>query len=104
MSDKFWASLFAAAIISGGAAIYNTSKENKEKKKKQNKVYYGVVRMILLYLAALMSADFILMLILGDSIDGSEAFAMVFVFSIAIFLGYLMLYTKIEEDKLKNKK
>lgn len=60
--------------------------------------------MILLYLAAFMSSELVLMLILGDSVEGSEAFAMVFILSVTIFLGYLMLYTKIEEDKLKNKK
>ena len=70
--DDFVIGGLAALMMSGIIAIYNASKKNKGVNEKENKVYYGVVRMILLYLVALMTSDLILMVVLGDGVGGQK--------------------------------
>ena len=45
--------------------IYKICKKNKETKELEGKVYYGVFRIILLYIASIISSEMVLILMFG---------------------------------------
>lgn len=103
MSDRVINAIIVSLIVTGVPVIYNLCKKNKKEKEANGKVYYGVFRIILLYIAAIMSSEMILMLLFEDSISGLEALLLTIICSIPIMYIYVLIYKKYQENKLNKR-
>jgi len=104
MGERVGVAMLVALIWTGVPIIYNICKKNKEKIKAKGKVYYGIFRMALLYIAAIVSSEAVLMLIFGtETIEGLEALLLTLIGSVPFMYMYVLIYKKYQEKKLNNK-
>ena len=74
--------------------LYKSGKQKKKEHIENKKVYYGVFRMIGLFFLALMSGETLLMLLLGDKVEGSIALLLLLGATIVFMILYLWLYKR----------
>lgn len=103
MLEKFISGAVIAAIIAGTPMLYKLGKRKKAEAIQNGKVYYGLLgcRVLGLFILGVISAEMILMLILGDSIEGTKALLLMLLVSIPFTVLYLFLYKKSFEKKLR---
>jgi|GEM_PF-3813435 len=101
MWERVIRAIIVSLIMTGVPALYNLSKKNKINKEAQGKVYYGVFRMILLYIASIVSSEGLLLLLFGtETIEGIEALILTLICSIPFMYIYFLIYRKVQENKL----
>lgn len=105
MFDKFITGAVIALIFIGTPFLYKLGKKKKAESIQKGKVYYGLFwcRILLFFIAGIISAEMILMLLLGDSIEGYIALIIMFLCSLPFAALYIFLYKKHFEKKYLNK-
>ena len=101
--DAFITGALAAGIFTGVPALYKLGKQKKAEAIQNRKVYYGLLgcRIIGLFVLGIISADLLLMFLLGDSVEGTMALLLMFLVSLPFTVLYLFIYKKSFEKKLK---
>ena len=96
MLELFIRGAVIAAIFIGVPKLWKLGKQKKAEAIANNKVYYGMLgfRVFLLYVAGVVSAEMILMIIFGDSIQGTIALIMTLVGGLPFTALYTYLYRK----------
>ena len=91
----------AAAIVAGIPKLYSLGQEKKAESIQSRKVYYGLLwcRVFALFLAAVISSEMILMVLLGDSVDGTVALLLTLLCSLPFTVLYVYLYKRSFEKK-----
>lgn len=92
--DKFIGGVVIAAIFIGTPKLLRLGARKKAKAISNGKVYYGLLcyRVLLFYLAGVVSAEAILMVLLGNSIEGTIALLMTAISGIPFAVIYTLLY------------
>ena len=105
MLEKFISGAVIAAIVVGGPKLYKLGKRKKAESIQKGKVYYGLLwcRILLFFIAGIISTEMILMLLLGDSIEGYIALIIMLLCSLPFAALYIFLYKKHFEKKYLNK-
>ena len=105
MSDRVINAILVSTILTVVPIIYKKINNNKKKKEIDGKIYYGIIRILLLYIAAICSSEIVLMLVLDtETIKGFEALLLTIICSIPFMYMYLLIYKKYQIKKLKNNK
>lgn len=101
MLEKFISGAVIAAIVVGVPKLYKIGKEKKAKSIQDGKVYYGLLwcRVLALFLAGVISAEMILMVLLGDSVEGMVALLLMLLCSLPFTVLYVYLYKRRFEKK-----
>lgn len=101
--EKFISGVVIAAIVAGTPILYKFGKKKKAEAIQSGKVYYGVLgcRVLGLFILGVISAEMILMLILGDSVEGTKALLLMLLAAIPFTVLYVFLYKKSFEKKLR---
>ena len=96
MLDKFIAGAVLTAIVVGTPTLYRLGKEKKAESIQHGKIYYGLLwcRIIVLFLAAVISSELILMVLLGNSVEGTTALLLLLLCSLPLTALYVYLYRK----------
>lgn len=103
--DKFIEGTVIALIFVGTPLLYKLGKKKKLEAIQKGKVYYGLLgcRVLWLFVLGLVCAEMLLMLILGDSIEGTKALLLVFLVATLVTIPLVFLYKKsFEERHLKS--
>ena len=106
MLEKFISGAVIALIFIGAPFLYKLGKTKKAESIQNGKVYYGLLRcrILLFFIAGIIISEMILMLLLGDSIEGYIALIIMFLCSLPFAALYIFLYKKHFEKKYLNKK
>lgn len=96
MLDLFISGAVIAAIVCGVPLLWKLGKKKKAETISKGKVYYGLIyyRIFLFYLAGVVSAETILMIVLGNSVEGAIALILTLVFGVPFAILYTYLYRK----------
>jgi hypothetical protein len=101
MLEKFISGAVVAAIVAGTPKLYRLGKKKKAESIRAGKVYYGLLwcRVFALVLAGVMSSEMILMVLLGDSVEGAIALLLMLLCSLPFTALYVYLYKRSFEKK-----
>lgn len=101
--EKFIGGAVIAGVFCGTPFLYKLGKKKKEEAIQKGKVYYGLLgcRVLGLFILGVISSEMILMLILGDSVEGMTALLLMLLASIPFTVLYVYLYKKSFEKKLQ---
>ena len=101
MIEKFISGAVIAAIVVGGPKLYKLGKKKKAESIQNRKVYYGLLwcRVFALFLAGVVSSEMILMVLLGDSVEGVLALLLMLLCSLPFTVLYVYLYKRSFEKK-----
>ena len=101
MLEKFISGAVIAAIVVGTPKLYKLGKQKKAEAIQNGKVYYGLLwcRVLALFIAGVISSEMILMVLLGDSVEGVAALLLMLLCSIPFTFLYVYLYRKSFEKK-----
>ena len=101
MLEKFISGAIIAAVVVGSPKLYKLGKKKKAEAIQNGKVYYGLLwyRVLALFLAGIVSSETILMVLLGDSVEGAVALLLMLLCSLPFTVLYVYLYRKIFEKK-----
>jgi len=96
MLELFIRGAVIAAIIIGAPKLWKLGKQKKTESVNNGKVYYGLLgcRVFLMYVAGVVSAEMILMVLLGDSVQGTIALIMTLVGGLPFAALYTYLYRR----------
>ena len=99
--EKFVVGALSASVFLVTPQLWNYGKKLKNQSIVDGKIYYGVLyyRFILLCLAGFMSAEMILIPIVGDSLDDTQSIVLALLFSVPITVLYVRLYKKLFAKK-----
>lgn len=99
--DKFIEGAVIALIFVGTPLLYKLGKKKKLEAIQKGKVYYGLLgcRVLGLFAVGFVCAEMVLMLILGDSIEGTQALLLVFLVAILVTVLLVFLYKKSFEER-----
>lgn len=94
--EKFVVGSLSASVFLVAPQLWNYGKKLKNQSIVNGKIYYGVLyyRFVLLCLAGFMSAEMILLPIIGDSLEDTPALIPALLFSIPVTVLYVRLYKK----------
>ena len=103
MFEKFIVGAIVAGVFSGSPFLYKLGKKKKAETIKQGKIYYGLLwcRVIGLFVLGIISSETVLMILLGDKVEGRVALLLMFVFSLPFTALYIYLYKKSFEKLLQ---
>ncbi|MBE6815301.1 MAG: hypothetical protein E7522_07640 [Ruminococcaceae bacterium] len=103
MLEKFITGAIIAGIFGGSPLLYKLGKKKKSETIQQGKIYYGLLyyRIIGFFVLGIISSEIILMLLLGDKVEGMVALLLMFVFSLPFTALYIYLYKKSFEKLLQ---
>lgn len=95
--EKFVVGAIAASVFLFAPRLWSYGKKSKIQSITDGKIYYGVLyyRFILLCLAGFMSAEMILIPIVGDSLEDTQSIVLALLFSVPITVLYVRLYKKL---------
>lgn len=101
MLEKFISGAVIAAIVVGTPKLYRLGKKKKAESIQAGKVYYGLLwcRVFALFLAGVISSEMILMVLLGDSVEGTAALLLMLLCSLPLTVLYVYLYKRSFEKK-----
>lgn len=106
--DMFISGAVIAAVFIGAPRLWKLGKQKQAETISNGKVYYGLLycRILLFYLAGVVSGEMILMIILGNSVEGTVALLMTLISGIPFAALYTYLYRKnfIKKYLSQNKK
>ena len=96
MLELFICGAVIAAIFIGAPKLWKLGKQKKSEYINNGKVYYGLLycRVLLFYVAGVVSAEMILMIMLGNSVQGTIALIMTLLCGIPFAALYTYLYRK----------
>ena len=96
MLELFIRGAVIAAIFIGAPKLWQLGKQKKAEAIGGGMVYYGLLgcRVLLLYVAGVVSAESILLVLLGDSVQGAIALAMTLVGGLPFAALYAYLYRR----------
>lgn len=96
MLDLFIRGIILAAIVISVPMLWKLGKQKKAASIAKGAVYYGLLgcRVFLLYVAGVVSAEMILMVLLGDSVQGTIALIMTLVGGLPFAALYTYLYRR----------
>ena len=86
--------MFPAFIINAISLLWESGKKKKAEAINNGKVYYGLIyyRILLFCLAGVVSAEMILMILLGNSVEGTGALILTVVCGIPFSALYTYIY------------
>lgn len=106
--DMFISGAVIAAVFIGAPRLWKLGKQKQAETISNGKVYYGLLycRILLFYLAGVVSGEMIFMILLGNSIEGTVALLMTLISGIPFAALYTYLYRKnfIKKYLSQNKK
>ena len=104
MLDKFIGGAIIALIVSITPFLYRLGKQKKQESIQNGKVYYGLIgcRILGFFVLGVITAEMILMILLGNSIEGLPALLITFVAGTIVTVIYVFLYKKAFEKKYLN--
>lgn len=96
MLDLFISGAAIAAFVCGTPLLWKLGKKKKTEIISKEKVYYGLIyyRIFLLYLAGVVSAEMILAIVLGNSMEGTVALILTLICGVPFAILYTYLYRK----------
>lgn len=96
MLEKFVVGAIVAFIVCVTPYLYKLGKEKKQESIKKGKVYYGLLgcRILGLFVLGTITAEMILMILLGDKIEGAIALLLLLVAGLVVTVIYVAIYTK----------
>lgn len=85
-----------SAVFVGVPLLWKLGKQKKAESISKGKVYYGLLycRLLALYLAGVMCGEMILVLLIGDSIEGMSALLLTLILGVPFALLFTYLYKK----------
>ena len=94
--DMFISGAVIAAVFIGTPKLWKLGKQKQAETISSGKVYYGLLyyRVLLFYLAGVVSGEMILMVLLGNSIEGTIALLLTLISGIPFAILYAYLYRK----------
>ena len=101
MLENFISGAVITAIVVGIPKLYQLGKKKRAESIQNGKVYYGLLwyRVFALFLAGVMSSEMILMVLLGDSVEGAVALLLMLLCSLPFTAFYIYLYKRSFEKK-----
>lgn len=96
MLELFIRGAVIGTIAVGVPALLKLGKKKKTESIDNGKVYYGLLynRILAFYLAGILCGDVVLMVLLGNSIEGIIAFLMVLISGVPFAILFTHLYKK----------
>ena len=94
--DYLIGSIVGVAIFCGAPVLWKLGKKKKEETINRGKVYYGFLyyKIFLFYLAGIVSAETILMVVLGNSVKDTTALILTLACGVPFAVLYTYLYRK----------
>lgn len=96
MLELFIRGAVIAAIVIGVPKLWKLGKQKKAESISNGKVYYGLLycRVLAFYLAGVMCGEMILMVLLGNSVEGTIALLMTLISGVPFAVLFTHLYKK----------
>lgn len=96
MLDFFISGAVIGAFACGSPLLWKLGKKKKAETISKEKAYYGLVyyRIFLFYLAGVVSAEMILAIVLGSSVEGTIALILTLICGVPFAILYTYLYRK----------